>query len=91
MMGFRLGRQSRMNDKGEILKKKIVETTKQHPEGLTTLDLAKITKAYRQTIAKYILVLEAKGIIYRRRVGSATLHYVKEQFVGTTKRKRGKI
>ena len=79
-----------MNDKGEILKKKIVETVKQHPEGLTILDLAKITKAYRQTIAKYILVLEAKGIIYRRRVGSATLHYMKEQFAGTAKRQKMK-
>ena len=69
-----------MNDKGEILKKKIFLAVKNHPEGLTILELSKITKAYRQTIAKYILVLEASGIIHRRRVGSATLHYLKKQF-----------
>lgn len=63
------------NNNGEIIKKRIMETLKAHPEGLTIRDLSSILGAHRQTITKYVLVLEAKDMIYRRRVGSATLHY----------------
>ena len=69
-----------MKNSEDIIKKKIIETVRNHPEGLTILELAKIIGSHRQTITKYILVLEAQEIIYRRRVGSATLHYLKEQF-----------
>lgn len=62
------------------LKKKIVETVKNHPEGLTIQDLARILKVHRQTITKYILFLEGAGTIHRRRIGSATLHYLREQY-----------
>lgn len=65
---------------GDSLKKKIIETVRRHPEGLTIQDLAGLLSAHRQTITKYILFLEGAGIIYRRRIGSATLHYLKEQY-----------
>jgi len=75
----------------DLLKKKIVETVSKHPEGLTIQDLAKILGAHRQTITKYILFLEGAGTIYRRRVGSATLHYLKKQYESFHKiRKRRK-
>ena len=70
-----------MNGNGDSCKKDIVSALKLHPEGLTIADLSEILSAHRQTITKYILVLEASGVVYRRRVGSATLHYLKEQFV----------
>lgn len=63
------------DNKGERIKKRIVETLKTHPEGLTIQDLSNALGAHRQTITKYVLVLEAKDVIYRRRIGSATLHY----------------
>jgi DNA-binding IclR family transcriptional regulator len=63
---------------GEELKSKILLVLRQHPEGMTVIDIAEITGAHRQTVAKYILVLEALGVIFRRRLGSATLHYLRE-------------
>lgn len=77
-----------MKDREEKIKEKIVETVRKHPEGLTILELAKIIGAHRQTITKYVLVLEATEVIYRRRVGSATLHYLQEQFSRISKRGR---
>jgi predicted transcriptional regulator len=76
-----------MNDNGENLKKKIIEILKYHPEGLTIQDLSKILKVHRQTVTKYVLVLEATGMIYRRRIGAVTLHYLKEKFVQAIKEK----
>lgn len=69
-----------MKDDVDELKKAIMETLRKHPEGLTILELAKVLGRHRQTVTKYILVLEATGQIHRRRVGSATLHYPKEMF-----------
>jgi len=76
-----------MNDNGESLKKKIVEILEQHPEGLTIQDLSEILKVHRQTVTKYVLVLEAIDVIYRRRIGAVTLHYIKEKFVQAVKEK----
>jgi DNA-binding transcriptional ArsR family regulator len=65
---------------GEEVKRLILEALRIHPEGLTIVELSAIVSSHRQTVAKYILVLEAMDIVYRRRVGSATLHYLKEIF-----------
>jgi DNA-binding transcriptional ArsR family regulator len=62
------------------MKEKILKVLEKHPEGLTTQTLSQIIGAHRQTITKYVLILEGNGKIYRRRVGSATLHYLKEKF-----------
>jgi len=70
------------NDNGEMIKKKIIKILKDHPEGLTIKDLSEIIGAHRQTITKYVLALEGMGIIYRRRVGSATLHYLRKNYSG---------
>ena len=64
----------------EILKNKILDILEEHLEGLTIQDLSKIIKVHRQTITKYILALEALGMIYRRRIGAVTLHYLKENW-----------
>jgi predicted transcriptional regulator len=65
------------NSNSQKIKKDIVKVLEKHPEGLTIQDLSKLIGAHRHTITKYVLVLEAVDIIYRRRVGSATLHYLK--------------
>ena len=64
----------------DLIKKRIVTTVTKHPEGLTIQDLAKLLGLHRQTITKYILFLEGSGVIHRRRIGSATLHYLKSQY-----------
>lgn len=72
-------------DNGEGLKKKIIKVLDSHPEGLTIQDLSKILNLHRQTVTKYVLVLEAVGVIYRRRIGAVTLHYIKEKFLKLVK------
>jgi len=65
-----------MNNNGERVKEKIVNVLKRHPEGITIKSLSQILGLHRQTITKYVFELKGAGVIYRRRVGSATLHYL---------------
>lgn len=67
-------------DKAEAFRNSIAATLKEHPEGLTIEDLTKILKAHRQTVTKYILWLEGADVIYRRRIGAVTLHYMKKDW-----------
>ena len=60
------------------IKDKILEILEAHPEGLTIEALSKETKNHRQTVTKYIYWLEGADIIHRRKVGSASLHYLKK-------------
>jgi DNA-binding IclR family transcriptional regulator len=71
------------NPSDYYLKKRIVEILREHPEGLTIQDLAKITGAHRQTVTKYVLWLDGAGIVYRRRIGAITLQYLKKYFKGS--------
>jgi hypothetical protein len=57
------------------IKSKIIEALSRVPIGLTIEQLSDFTDAHRQTVAKYVLVLEAHGMLRRRRVGVAMLHY----------------
>jgi DNA-binding IclR family transcriptional regulator len=59
----------------EMIKSKILEALYRAPIGLTIEQLSDFTTAHRQTVAKYVLVLEAQGMLRRRRVGVAMLHY----------------
>jgi len=63
---------------GNHTKKKILEILENHPEGLTIESLSRIANAHRQTVTKYLFWLNGAGVVYRRRVGSATLHYLKK-------------
>ena len=63
------------------IKDRIIELLKKHPEGLTIKEIANSLKLHRQTVTKYILELKGAGVIIRKRVGSATLHYLKEKYV----------
>lgn len=69
-----------MNSNGERLKKQTLSILKTHPEGLTIRSLSEIIGVHRQTITKYIFELKGAGIVHRRRVGSATLHYLKDHY-----------
>jgi len=63
---------------GNRIRDKILEILEVHPEGLTIESLSKIANAHRQTVTKYLFWLNGAGVVYRRRVGSATLHYLKK-------------
>ena len=80
-----------MNNNGDQIKRKIIQILEKHPEGLTVKTLSEILNLHRQTVTKYIFELKGAGVIYRRRVGSATLHYLVEipgEFVENDKRER---
>ena len=69
-----------MNNSSEEIKQRILQTLEKHKEGLTISELARLHDTHRQTITKYILVLEALDEIHRRRVGAVTLHYIKKDW-----------
>ena len=75
-------------DKGEVLKRKIIDILRKHPEGLTILELSRLLEAHRQTVSKYVLVLETAGKISKRIIGSAKLLYLKEHFKQNSKIER---
>lgn len=60
----------------EKIKNRLISILKDHPEGLTIKELSDLIKLHRQTVTKYIFELKGAGIIHRRPVGSATLHYL---------------
>ena len=59
------------------VKEEIIRILETHPEGLTVQTLSNQIGVSRQTIIKYVFELKGSGVIYRRRVGSATLHYLR--------------
>lgn len=66
--------------RGKEIKRRAVEILRDHPEGLTIEDLSRLIKAHRQTITKYVLELKGADVIFRRRIGAVTLHYLKERY-----------
>ena len=62
---------------GKNVKQEIIRILENHPEGLTLQSLSDKVGVSRQTLIKYVFELKGSGIIYRRRVGSATLHYLR--------------
>lgn len=69
-----------MNNNSETIKQRILQTLEKHKEGLTVSELARLLDSHRQTVTKYILVLEAIDKIHRRRIGAVTLHYLKKDW-----------
>ena len=62
---------------GKDVKQEIIRILETHPEGLTLQALSDKIGVSRQTVIKYVFELKGSGVIYRRRVGSATLHYLR--------------
>ena len=60
-------------------RERIIKVLKKHPEGLTILDISKITKLNRITVAKYVYGLIAEGLISQRKIGPAKLCYLVEK------------
>ena len=63
------------------IKDEIVRVLESHPEGVTLQVLSERIGVSRHTVVKYVFELKGSGIIHRRRVGSATLHYLKKFIV----------
>jgi DNA-binding IclR family transcriptional regulator len=54
-------------------RRRIIEILKDHPEGLTLLDIARIIGMNRVTVSKYVYGLVSEGIIQLRTIGPAKL------------------
>ena len=63
----------------ESIKEKIIKILRDHPEGLTIVDIAKNLGMHRLTATKYIYSLVGAGIIYQRIIGPAKLCYLKKR------------
>ncbi len=62
---------------GKNVREEIIKILETHPEGVTVQALSDNIGVSRHTIIKYVFELKGSGLVYRRRVGSATLHYLK--------------
>ncbi len=58
-------------------KEKIIKSLKEHPEGLTILEIAEKTGINRITVSKYIYGMTFEGLVHQRRVGPSKLCYLK--------------
>lgn len=65
-----------MND----IEKRIIDTLKQYPYGLTISDLSKITKINRISLSKHLEILRERGYVGYRVIGKAKLWYLSEDF-----------
>jgi len=60
----------------EEMQQRIIRILREHPEGLTTVEIAELLKMNRHTITKYIYALVGAGIITQRVVGPAKICYL---------------
>jgi len=61
------------------VEEKIVELLSMHPEGLTIARISKELNIHRNTASKYVFALVRSGILEQRRVGVASLCYLKKK------------
>lgn len=76
------GRTIQMNGNPEKTKSEILDLLERRPEGLSINDISHETGYHRHTVRRYVLILETAGKVFRRSMGSATLHYLKNVFDG---------
>jgi len=62
-------------------KEKIISILKDHSEGLTLQEIAKLSGMSRITATKYVHELLGAGIIYQRKIGRVKLCYLKNLFL----------
>jgi biotin operon repressor len=57
----------------------IITLLKQNPSGLTITDISNKLEISRITVNKYVLVLEAKGILFSKSIGAYNLYFTTER------------
>jgi hypothetical protein len=68
---------AKINHDEKNIKKYIVEVLKEHADGLTISDVAKLTGRNRLTISKYLAIMEAEKIIECREIGVSKIFKIK--------------
>jgi CheY-like chemotaxis protein len=54
---------------------KVLSTLKEHPNGLSITDLAALLSMNRNTVSKYLGILQRQGSIDMRQIGAAKIYY----------------
>lgn len=58
-------------------KEGVIRLLKRHKEGLTVIEIARLLKISRNTVAVYLAELKGEGKIWIRNIGMAKLNYWK--------------
>lgn len=59
------------------VREKIIKILKEHPEGLTILNISKLIRMNRITISKYVYGLIVEDLVSQRKIGPAKMCYLK--------------
>jgi predicted transcriptional regulator len=60
------------------VRERVIKVLKEHPEGLTILNISKIIGISRITVSKYVYWLTEENLISQRKIGPAKLCHLKE-------------
>jgi predicted transcriptional regulator len=60
------------------VRERIIKILKEHPEGLTIMNISNIAGMNRLTISKYVYGLITENLILQRKIGPAKICYLKE-------------
>jgi uncharacterized protein len=64
----------------QVLFKRVVETLKQNPYGLSSSDLSRILGINRMTLVKYLVLMQNKGIIEFKNIGMAKVWHTSSKY-----------
>ncbi|MFH1229846.1 MAG: hypothetical protein V1678_05505 [Candidatus Aenigmatarchaeota archaeon] len=64
------------------VKEEILDTLSKHPEGITTIDIAKYIGMSRHSVTNYVYNILGEGLISQRNIGMARLCFLKEESDG---------
>ncbi|MFX0024758.1 MAG: winged helix-turn-helix transcriptional regulator, partial [Candidatus Hermodarchaeota archaeon] len=57
----------------------ILECIRDNPGGITASDIVNFTKFSRNTVSKYVSVLEAKNLIFHKKIGAYKLYFTSKR------------
>jgi len=60
-------------------KNKIIETLSDYASGLTITDVSNKIKVHRNTVSKYLYILEAEGKVLKKEIGNANLYFTSKR------------
>lgn len=65
-----------MNSNNKInYKSKLLDQLSEFPSGLTITELSNQTKIHRNTVSKYLSILEAEGLVKKKNISAARLYF----------------
>jgi len=69
------------------IRERVVKTLHEHPEGLTILEIARLTDSHRHTVTKYVYELVGAQVVLQREIGTAKVCFLKSNLDDSTIKK----